>query len=149
MVAIVGAYVDGLPIPNSSRVLTRDASVYLAGGFVKCLDVAHGVRRAAARLLCFAELVARYPISGAIFQWSSRLAGTDIGFFTGWVMVIGQILTVATAAIAMQTVLPAIWPGFQIVGGAGASADPTTATGAQNAVLLGVAVLVQIGRAHG
>ena len=39
-----------------------------------------------------------------------------------------SILTVATAAIAMQTVLPAIWPGFQIVGGPGVSADPTTAT---------------------
>ena len=82
------------------------------------------------------------PISGAIFQWSSRLAGTDVGWFTGWVMVVGQVLTVATAAIAMQTVLPAIWPGFQIVGGPGASADPATATGAQNAVVLGLAVLV-------
>ncbi|WP_210481180.1 APC family permease [Naasia sp. SYSU D00948] len=92
--------------------------------------------------LCFAELVARYPISGAIFQWSSRLAGTDFGWFTGWVMVIGQILTVATAAIALQTVLPHIWPGFQIVGGPGASSDPTSATGAQNAVLLGLGVLV-------
>jgi amino acid transporter len=61
--------------------------------------------------LCFAELAARYPISGAIFQWSSRLAGTDFGWFTGWVMVVGQILTVATAAIAMQAVLPAIWSG--------------------------------------
>jgi urea carboxylase system permease len=92
--------------------------------------------------LCFAELVARYPISGAIFQWSSRLAGTGFGWFTGWVMVIGQILTVATAAIAMQTVLPAIWPGFQVVGGPSASSDPTSATGAQNAVLIGLAVLV-------
>src|SRR5829696_9387401 len=59
--------------------------------------------------LCFAELAARYPISGSIFQWSSRLAGTDFGWFTGWIMVVGQILTVATAAIAMQAVLPAIW----------------------------------------
>src|SRR5438270_6545628 len=67
--------------------------------------------------LCFAELAARYPISGAIFQWSSRLAGTDAGWFTGWVMVIGQVLTVATAAIALQAVLPAIWSGFQLVGG--------------------------------
>ena len=56
--------------------------------------------------LCFAELAARYPISGSIFQWSSRLAGTDFGWFTGWVMVVGQILTVADAAIAMQAVLP-------------------------------------------
>lgn len=92
--------------------------------------------------LCFAELAARYPISGAIFQWSSRLAGTDFGWFTGWIMVVGQILTVATAAIAMQAVLPSIWTGFQLVGGSGADSAPTSATGAQNAVLLGLIVLV-------
>jgi urea carboxylase system permease len=92
--------------------------------------------------LCFAELAARYPISGAIFQWSSRLAGTDFGWFTGWVMVIGQILTVATAAIAMQAVLPSIWTGFQLVGGSGADSAPTSTTGAQNAVVLGLIVLV-------
>lgn len=92
--------------------------------------------------LCFAELAARYPISGAIFQWSSRLAGTDAGWFTGWVMVIGQVLTVATAAIALQAVLPAIWSGFQLVGGSGADSSPTSATGAQNAVVLGVLLLV-------
>ncbi|NIZ89900.1 APC family permease [Kineococcus rubinsiae] len=92
--------------------------------------------------LCFAELAARYPISGAIFQWSSRLAGTDTGWFTGWIMVIGQVLTVATAAIALQAVLPAIWSGFQLVGGSGADSSPTSATGAQNAVVLGVLLLV-------
>lgn len=91
--------------------------------------------------LCFAELAARYPISGSIFQWSSRLAGTDFGWFTGWIMVIGQILTVATAAIAMQAVLPAIWSGFQLVGGSGADASPVSETGAQNAVVLGLIVL--------
>jgi urea carboxylase system permease len=91
---------------------------------------------------CFAELAARYPISGAIFQWSSRLAGTDFGWFTGWVMVVGQILTVATAAIAMQAVLPSIWSGFQLVGGAGADSAPTSPTGSQNAVLLGLLLLV-------
>jgi urea carboxylase system permease len=92
--------------------------------------------------LCFAELAARYPISGAVFQWSSRLAGTDFGWFTGWVMVVGQVLTVATAAIALQAVLPAIWSGFQVVGGSGADSSPLSATGAQNAVVLGVVLLV-------
>src|ERR1700709_881542 len=92
--------------------------------------------------LGFSELAARYPISGAIFQWSSRLAGTDFGWFTGWVMVIGQILTVATAAIAMQAVLPAIWSGFQLVGGSSADPAPTSTTGAQNAVVLGLLLLV-------
>lgn len=91
--------------------------------------------------LNFSTLAARFPISGAIFQWSSRLAGPTFGWFTGWVMIIGQILTVATAAIALQAVLPAIWSGFQIVGGSGADAAPTSPTGAANAVLLGVVLL--------
>lgn len=92
--------------------------------------------------LCFAELAARWPVSGAIFQWSSRLAGTIVGWFTGWVMVIGQILTVAAAAIAIQAVLPSIWSGFQIVGGPGADPSLTSVTGARNAVLLGLILLV-------
>jgi len=92
--------------------------------------------------LCFAELAARYPVSGAIFQWASRLAGTTWGWFTGWIMIVGQILVVAVAAIAMQAVLPSIWSGFQLIGGAGADTSPTSPTGAQNAVLLGIILLV-------
>jgi urea carboxylase system permease len=92
--------------------------------------------------LCFATLAARFPISGAIYQWSSRLAGTTFGWFTGWIMIIGQILTVAAAAIALQAVLPSIWTGFQMVGGSGAASSPTSPTGAENAVILGVILLV-------
>ncbi len=89
--------------------------------------------------LCFAELAARYPISGAIYQWSRRLGGHIVGWFAGWTMILAQIVTVAAAAIAMQAVLPAIWSGFQLIGG-----DPgiTTRTGATNAVILGVIVLI-------
>ncbi len=88
--------------------------------------------------LCFAELAARYPLSGAIYQWARRLGGHVVGWFAGWTMVLAQVVTVAVAAIAMQAVLPAIWSGFQLVGG-----DPaiSTATGATNAILLGVIVL--------
>ncbi|MET8451579.1 amino acid permease [Streptomyces sp. NPDC005209] len=92
--------------------------------------------------LCFAELAARWPISGAIYQWSSRLAGTTVGWFTGWIMIIGQILTVAAAAIAAQAVLPGIWTGFQIIGGPHADPSVASPTGAQNAVLLGCLLLV-------
>lgn len=92
--------------------------------------------------LNFATLAARFPISGAIFQWSSRLGGSTYGWFVGWVMVVGQILTVATAAIALQAVLPTVWSGFQIVGGSGADSSPTSPTGARNAVLLGIGLLV-------
>ncbi|MDG5805009.1 amino acid permease [Streptomyces ossamyceticus] len=87
---------------------------------------------------CFAELAARYPLSGAIYQWSSRLSNATFGWFAGWIMVIGQIVVVAAAALALQMVMPAIWSGFQLVGGDPA---PTSATGAANAAVLGVVLL--------
>ncbi|MEV6923699.1 amino acid permease [Dactylosporangium sp. NPDC051485] len=84
--------------------------------------------------LNFAELAARYPLSGCIYQWSRRLSNATIGWFAGWVMIVAQIVTVAAAAIALQVVLPQIWSGFQLVGG-----DPalTSTSGATNAVVLG------------
>src|SRR5437763_6360561 len=81
--------------------------------------------------LCFSELAARYPISGCIYQWASRLGGALWGWTAGWLMLVAQVVTVAAAAIAMQVVLPAIWSGFEIV------ANPTA-----NAVLLGSGLLV-------
>ncbi len=88
--------------------------------------------------LCFAELAARYPLSGAIYQWARRLGGAVVGWFAGWTMVIAQIITLATAAIALQVILPAVWSGFQLVG-----TDSTLASkdGAANAVVLGCLLL--------
>ncbi|MET7693817.1 amino acid permease [Streptomyces sp. NPDC005483] len=88
---------------------------------------------------CFAELAARYPLSGAIYQWSSRLSNATFGWFAGWIMVIGQIVVVAAAALALQMVLPAIWSGFQLVG---TDPSPVSADGAANAAVLGVILLV-------
>lgn len=85
--------------------------------------------------LCFAELAARYPISGAIFQWARRLGGSVWGWFAGWTMIIAQIITLATAAIALQVVLPMVSTKFQIIG------DGTGTSGAENAVLLGCILL--------
>jgi urea carboxylase system permease len=89
--------------------------------------------------LNFAELAARYPICGCIYQWSRRLAGETVGWFAGWFMIIAQIVTAAAAAIALQVVLPTIWSGFQMIGD-----DPalTSTSGAANAVLLGSVLLV-------
>ncbi|KAF0848793.1 amino acid permease [Nocardia caishijiensis] len=89
--------------------------------------------------LNFAELAARYPISGCIYQWSRRLAGGLVGWFAGWMMVIAQVVTAAAAAIALQVVLPTIWSGFQIIG---TDTALTSRDGAMNAVLLGSALLV-------
>ncbi|HEV7792408.1 MAG TPA: amino acid permease [Pseudonocardia sp.] len=88
--------------------------------------------------LCFSELAARYPISGAIYQWSRRLGGSVVGWFAGWTMIIAQIVTLAAAAIALQVVLPVVWTGFQVIG-----TDPAldSVSGASNAVLLGVVLL--------
>jgi urea carboxylase system permease len=81
--------------------------------------------------LVFAELAARYPIAGCVYQWARRVSGAAIGWFAGWLMLLGQIVSVAGAAIALQVVLPAIWPGFQVIDGPG------------NAILLG-AVLIAL-----
>ncbi|GCB01448.1 MULTISPECIES: amino acid permease [Mycolicibacterium] len=89
--------------------------------------------------LCFAELAARYPISGAIYQWARRLGGEVVGWFGGWFMILAQIITASAAAIALQVVLPAVWSGFQIIG---TDTALTSADGAANAVLLGTALLV-------
>jgi urea carboxylase system permease len=88
---------------------------------------------------CFAELAARYPISGCIYQWARRLTNPTWGWFAGWVMLIAQIVTVAAAAIALQVVLPTLWSGFQLVG-----SDPslTSTDGATNAVLLGAILII-------
>jgi urea carboxylase system permease len=84
--------------------------------------------------LVFAELAASWPLAGCIYQWSRRLAGETVGWFAGWAMMIGYIVSVAAIGIALQAVLPAVWSGFQIVG-----TDPsiTSASGAANGILLG------------
>ena len=88
--------------------------------------------------LNFAELAARYPISGCIYQWSHRLAGEVVGWFAGWMMIIAQIVTAAAAAIALQVVLPSIWSGFQLIG---TETALTSTDGATNAVVLGSILL--------
>ena len=88
--------------------------------------------------LCFAELAARYPLSGAIYQWARRLGGSVVGWAAGWTMVLAQTITVAAAAIALQVVLPSVWSGFQVIGSDTALGSRD---GAANAVLLGCLLL--------
>ena len=58
--------------------------------------------------LVFAELAASWPLAGCIYQWSRRLAGEIVGWFAGWAMLIGYIVSVAAIGIALQAVLPAV-----------------------------------------
>ena len=89
--------------------------------------------------LVFAELSTRYPVSGAIYQWSRRVSTGPVGWFAGWFMMIGYIVSVAAIALAMQTVLPGVWSGFQLIG-----TDPsvTSPDGGANAIVLGSLTIV-------
>jgi len=89
--------------------------------------------------LVFAELSGKFPVAGAIYQWSRRLAGESVGWFAGWFMLIGYIVSVAALAIAMQTVLPPIWSGFQLIG---TDTDPMSVDGATNGIVLGSITIV-------
>lgn len=84
--------------------------------------------------LVFAELAASWPLAGCIYQWSRRLSGEALGWFAGWAMMVGYIVSVAAIGIALQAVLPAVWAGFQFIG-----TDPsiTSASGAANGIVLG------------
>lgn len=84
--------------------------------------------------LVFAELAARYPIAGAVYQWSRRVSTDPLGWIAGWLMQIGYIISVAAIAIALRAVLPEVWSGFQIIG---TDTSPTSEDGAANAILLG------------
>jgi len=89
--------------------------------------------------LCFAELASRYPVAGAIYQWSMRLSRPGVGWIAGWLTLIGYIVSVSAIAIAMQSALPSLWSGFQIIGG---NPDITTLTGTENAVILGTLAIL-------
>jgi urea carboxylase system permease len=64
--------------------------------------------------LCFAELASRYPIAGSVYQWSKKLSSPAVAWMTGWIMLIGSIVTVAAVSIALQIVLPPVWSGFEV-----------------------------------
>jgi urea carboxylase system permease len=87
--------------------------------------------------LCFAELAARYPLSGGVYQWSRRTGGRALGWMAGWVYLCGSILSLAAVALALQGSLPQISPAFQFIGDPRVQADS-----ARNAVVLGCALIV-------
>jgi urea carboxylase system permease len=73
--------------------------------------------------LCFAELAARYPLAGSVYNWSKRLAPPSIAWLAGWMMLAASIVTVAAVALGYQTTLPQIWSGFQLVGDGSGDTD--------------------------
>ena len=94
--------------------------------------------------LCFAEMAGQYPLAGSVYNWSKRVAGDFAAWMTGWIYVVGSIVTVAAVAVAWQVVLPQVSTKFQILGSAADAGTYVTKGGAQNALLLG-AILVVFG----
>jgi urea carboxylase system permease len=82
--------------------------------------------------LSFAELAARYPLSGGIYQWSRWIGSRGIGWMAGWVYLSGSVISLAAVALALQATLPQIAPVFQLIGDPASKSDC-----AANAVLLG------------
>ena len=66
--------------------------------------------------LCFAELAARYPYAGSVYNWSKRLGSATVSWLAGWTMLVASIVSLAAVVLAYQLVLPQLWSGFQVVG---------------------------------
>jgi urea carboxylase system permease len=62
--------------------------------------------------LNFAELSSHFPIAGSIYQWSKRLSGYTLGWFTGWFYFFAGILTITGVAFTVPIPLLAIFPGI-------------------------------------
>jgi urea carboxylase system permease len=87
--------------------------------------------------LCFAELAARYPVAGSIYNWAKRLGNPHISWLGGWLLIFASVFTLTGAALALQITLPQIWDGFQIIGDGTGEYDF-----ALNGVLLGGLLIV-------
>ncbi|NGO44831.1 APC family permease [Streptomyces ureilyticus] len=86
--------------------------------------------------LCFAELAARYPVAGSVYNWSKKVGNPHIGWLAGWMMLLASIVSIAAVALAYQLTLPQISSFFQFVGDGTGTYDVAT-----NAVIL-AAVLI-------
>ena len=87
--------------------------------------------------LCFAELAARYPISGGVYQWSKSVGSGSVGWMAGWIYLACAVITLASVALALQTPLPQVSSFFQIVGNVENPLDR-----ARNAVILACLLVV-------
>src|SRR5947209_7186536 len=81
--------------------------------------------------LNFAELASHFPIAGSIYQWSKRLSGFTMGWFTGWFYFFAGVLTITAVAFTVPIPLLAIFPGI-----------PATILGLNNAVFIALVSIV-------
>src|SRR6201996_1739883 len=65
--------------------------------------------------LCFAELAGQFPLAGSVYQWSKRIGTDFVSWMTGWILIIGSIVTVAAGAVAWEGVLTLISPHLPVI----------------------------------
>ena len=92
--------------------------------------------------LCFAEMAGQFPLAGSVYQWSKRIGSDVTSWMTGWILIIGSIVTVAAVAVGWQVVLPQAFPSLQFVGGSADVGSYATPDGAKNALILGAILVV-------
>ena len=92
--------------------------------------------------LCFMEMAGQYPIAGSVYQWSKQIASGFTAWMTGWIYIVGAIVTIAAVAVDWQVVLPQITTKLQFFGGAADAGLTFTKGGAQNALFLGTILIV-------
>src|SRR6266705_1289683 len=81
--------------------------------------------------LNFAELASHFPIAGSIYQWSKRLSGYTLGWFTGWIYFFAGVLTVTAVAYTIQVPLLSIFPSI-----------PATILGIPNGVFIALVAII-------
>jgi amino acid transporter len=64
-------------------------------------------------VLTFAEVVARYPIAGGIYQWSKQLVGERYAWFAGWFYAWALLVTIAAVAFGAAAYVAALF-GFDL-----------------------------------
>jgi urea carboxylase system permease len=92
--------------------------------------------------LCFAELAGQFPLAGSVYQWSKRMGSDFLSWMTGWILIIGSIVTVAAVAVAWQVVLPQVSTKFEFIGTSADAGTYLTPNGAKNAIILGAILVV-------
>jgi urea carboxylase system permease len=81
--------------------------------------------------LNFAELSSHFPIAGSIYQWSKRLSGHSLGWFTGWFYFFAGVLTITAVAFTVPIPLLAIFPNM-----------PATILGINSAVFIALVAII-------
>ena len=85
--------------------------------------------------LVFAELAARYPIAGSLFQWGKGLGGPIAGFMTSWFYIWAWLIVLPSVALGLQATLLTLDPSLHIL--PGATPEAGTLDYAQNMLVLG------------